>query len=78
MALLVLKGLEEQGVAVLLVGGRFAFALLRRQRAEVKGVHTVQARLSFIRADLHDAVRRRIMLGMDIDQCQLSKLSSRQ
>ena len=25
-------------------------------------------------ADLHDAVRQRIMLGMDIDQCQLSKL----
>ena len=33
-----------------------------------------QARLSFIRADYYDAVRRRIMLDMEISQCQLSKL----
>ena len=33
-----------------------------------------QARLSFIRADYYDAVRRRIMLDMEIGQCQLSKL----
>ena len=33
-----------------------------------------QARLSFIRADYYDAVRRRIMLDMKIGQCQLSKL----
>ncbi|MBD5153604.1 MAG: hypothetical protein HDT15_00625 [Oscillibacter sp.] len=33
-----------------------------------------QARLSFIRADFYDAVRRRIMLDMEINQCQLSKL----
>ena len=32
-----------------------------------------QARLSFIRADYYDAVRRRIMLDMEIGQCQLSK-----
>ena len=31
-------GLEEQGIAVLLVGGRSAFAFLRRQRAEIEGV----------------------------------------
>lgn len=41
---------------------------------ERSGSMSRQARLSFIRADLHDAVRRRIMLGMDVDQCQLSKL----
>lgn len=41
---------------------------------ERSGSMSRQARLSFIRADLYDTVRRRIMLGMDIDQCQLSKL----
>lgn len=41
---------------------------------ERSGSMSRQARLSFIRADLHDVVRRCIMLGMDIDQCQLSKL----
>ena len=41
---------------------------------ERSGSMSRQARLSFIRADLYDAVRQRIMLGMDIDQCQLSKL----
>lgn len=41
---------------------------------ERSGSMSRQARLSFIRADLYDAVRRRIMLGMDIGQCQLSKL----
>ena len=32
------------------------------------------ARLSFIRADLYEEVRRRIMLNMNIGECQLSKL----
>ena len=32
------------------------------------------ARLSFIRADLHDEVRRRIMLNLSVGRCQLSKL----
>ena len=32
------------------------------------------ARLSFIRADLYDDVRHRIMLDMNIGECQLSKL----
>ena len=33
-----------------------------------------QSRLSFIREDLYEPVRERIMLGMDIGRCQLSKL----
>ena len=33
-----------------------------------------QARLSFIREDFYDAVRRRIMMDMTIGDCQLSKL----
>ena len=33
-----------------------------------------QSRLSFIRADLYEPVRERIMLRMDIGRCQLSKL----
>lgn len=32
------------------------------------------SRLSFIRADLYESVRRRIMLDMEIDHCQLTKL----
>ena len=33
-----------------------------------------QARLSFIREDFYDAVRRRIIMDMTISDCQLSKL----
>lgn len=32
-----------------------------------------QAKLSFIRADVHDEVRRRIMMDMVVGDCQLSK-----
>lgn len=41
---------------------------------ERSGSMSRQAKLSFIRADVHDAVRERIMLGMTIGDCQLSKL----
>ena len=33
-----------------------------------------QSRLSFIRADLYEPMRQRIMLNMELDRCQLSKL----
>ena len=33
-----------------------------------------QSRLSFIRADLYEPMRQRIMLDMELDRCQLSKL----
>ena len=33
-----------------------------------------QSRLSFIRADLYEPIRQRIMLNMELDRCQLSKL----
>ena len=56
------------------VGLDFGSGPRRYVAFERSGSMSRQARLSFIRADLHDAVRRRIMLGMDIDQCQLSKL----
>lgn len=56
------------------VGLDFGSGLHRYVAFERSGSMSRQARLSFIRADLYDAVRRRIMLGMDIDQCQLSKL----
>ena len=32
-----------------------------------------QSRLSFIRADLYEPMRQRIMLNMELDRCQLSK-----
>lgn len=56
------------------VGLDFGSGPCRYVAFERSGSMSRQARLSFIRADLHDAVRQRIMLGMDIDQCQLSKL----
>lgn len=56
------------------VGLDFGSGLHRYVAFERSGSMSRQARLSFIRADLYDAVRRRVMLGMDIDRCQLSKL----
>jgi len=56
------------------VGLDFGSSPHRYVAFERSGSMSRQARLSFIRADLQDAVRRRMMLGMDIDQCQLSKL----
>ena len=41
---------------------------------ERSGSMSRQARLSFIREDFYDAVRRRIMMNMTIGDCQLSKL----
>ncbi|MBQ3955493.1 MAG: hypothetical protein II680_06355, partial [Clostridia bacterium] len=41
---------------------------------ERSGSMSRQARLSFLRADIADEVRRRIMLDMEIGRCQLSKL----
>ena len=41
---------------------------------ERSGSMSRQARLSFIREDFFDAVRRRIMMDMTIGDCQLSKL----
>ena len=41
---------------------------------ERSGSMSRQARLSFLRADVYDAVRRRIMMDMTIGECQLSKL----
>ena len=56
------------------VGLYFGSGPRRYVAFERSGSMSRQARLSFIRADLHDAVRQRIMLDMDIDRCQLSKL----
>ena len=41
---------------------------------ERSGNMSRKARLSFLRADVYDAVRERIMLGMKVGDCQLSKL----
>lgn len=41
---------------------------------ERSGSMSRQARLSFIREDVYEEVRRRIMLDMKIEWCQLSKL----
>ena len=41
---------------------------------ERSGSMSRQAQLSFLRADVYDAVRRRIQMDMTIRDCQLSKL----
>ena len=41
---------------------------------ERSGSMSRQAKLSFLREDVYDAVRERIMLGMSVGDCQLSKL----
>ena len=41
---------------------------------ERSGSMSRQARLSFIRADLYDTIRRRIMMDLEVGDCQLSKL----
>lgn len=41
---------------------------------ERSGSMSRQARLSFIREDFYDAVRRRVMMDMTVGDCQLSKL----
>lgn len=41
---------------------------------ERSGSMSRQAKLSFLRADIYDTVRRRIMMDMTIGDCQLSKL----
>lgn len=41
---------------------------------ERSGSMSRQAKLAFLRADIYDAVRRRIMMDMTIGDCQLSKL----
>ena len=41
---------------------------------ERSGSMSRQAKLSFIRSDVHDEVRQRIMMDMDVGNCQLSKL----
>ncbi len=60
---------RPEGVGLNFGSGPYQYVAFERS-----GSMSRQARLSFIRADLYDAVRRRIMLGMDIGQCQLSKL----
>lgn len=47
---------------------------MRYRAFERSGSMSRDSRLSFIRADLYDAVKKRIQLGMDIGVCQLSKL----
>ena len=52
----------------------FGFGAHRYLAFERSGSMSRQARLSFIREDFYDVVRRRIMMDMTIGDCQLSKL----
>ena len=52
----------------------FGRGKMRYRAFERSGSMSRNSRLSFIRTDYYDEVRKRIMLGMDIGVCQLSKL----
>ena len=52
----------------------FGRGKMRYRAFERSGSMSRNSRLSFIRSDYYDAVRNRIMLGMNIGVCQLSKL----
>lgn len=60
---------RPQGITLTL--GRVPYRYVAFERS---GNMSRSGRLSFIRADLYEKVRRRIMLDMDIGMCQLSKL----
>lgn len=60
---------RPEGVSLDLGSGAHRYLAFERS-----GSMSRQARLSFIREDFYDAVRRRIMMDMTIGDCQLSKL----
>ena len=60
---------RPEGVTLDFGGGAHRYRAFERS-----GSMSRNARLSFIRADLYDRVRQRIMLDMKISACQLSKL----
>ena len=60
---------RPEGVTLNFGGGTYRYLAFERS-----GSMSRQARLTFLRSDLCDAVRRRIMLDMTVGRCQLSKL----
>jgi len=60
---------RPEGVSLDLGSGEYRYLAFERS-----GSMSRQARLSFLREDFYDAVRRRIMMDMKIGNCQLSKL----
>ena len=52
----------------------FGHGSMRYLAFERSGSMSRSAKLSFVRADVYDALRRRMMLGMTVGDCQLSKL----
>lgn len=60
---------RPEGVSLDLGDGSYRYLAFERS-----GNMSRQSRLSFLREDLYEAVRRRIMLDMKIGKCQLAKL----
>ena len=58
-----------EGITLDFGGGPHAYVAFERS-----GSMSRQAKLSFIRQDHYEPVRRRIMMDLHIDRCQLSKL----
>ena len=60
---------RPEGIVLDFGGGPHAYVAFERS-----GSMSRQAKLSFIRRDYYEPVRRRIMMDLEIDRCQLSKL----
>lgn len=60
---------RPEGITLDFGGGPHAYVAFERS-----GSMSRQAKLSFIRQDYYEPVRRRIMMDLHIDRCQLSKL----
>ena len=60
---------RPEGITLDFVSGPYRYVVFERSASMSR-----QSRLSFIRADLYEPMRQRIMLNMELDRCQLSKL----
>ncbi len=60
---------RPEGIKLDFGGGAFNYIAFERSASMSRN-----AKLSFIRADYYEPIRKRIMLGMTIGECQLSKL----
>ncbi|OUQ24563.1 hypothetical protein B5E80_07085, partial [Flavonifractor sp. An135] len=60
---------RPEGITLDFGGGPHRYVAFERSASMSR-----QSRLSFIRADLYEPIRQRIMLNMELRRCQLSKL----
>ena len=59
---------RPEGITLDFVSGPYRYVVFERSASMSR-----QSRLSFIRADLYEPMRQRIMLNMELDRCQLKQ-----